>query len=90
MIRLWGECYRVVEWIRGYAKNVGRCNAFETEFRGVLEDSRCVRTMGFKKVELDIDSASVVQMLKVRYFHSLTGRTVVHQIWKLLDLGWDI
>ncbi|MCH93091.1 hypothetical protein A2U01_0014039 [Trifolium medium] len=46
--------------------------------------------MGFKKVELCIDSASVVEVLKLRKLHSLTGGTVVKQIWKLLDLDWDI
>jgi ribonuclease HI len=78
------------EWIRGFAKNVGRCNAFVAELWGVLEGLRCVRMLGFKKVELNIDSASVVQVLKLRKFHSLTGITVVQQIWKLLDWDWEI
>ncbi|MCI59033.1 ribonuclease H protein, partial [Trifolium medium] len=29
------------EWIRGYAKNVSRCNAFVAELWGVLEGLRC-------------------------------------------------
>ncbi|MCI58112.1 hypothetical protein A2U01_0079365, partial [Trifolium medium] len=46
---------------------------FVAELWGVLEGLRCVRLMGFMKVELNIDSAAVVQVLKGRKLHSLTG-----------------
>jgi ribonuclease HI len=78
------------EWIHGFAKNVGKCNAFVAELWGVLEGLRCVRRMGFSKVEINIDSVSVVQLLQQRNLHSMSGGTVTRQIWKLLDLNWDI
>ncbi|PNX84203.1 hypothetical protein L195_g040259 [Trifolium pratense] len=60
------------EWIRGYAKNIGRCIAFVMKLWRVLEGLRCIRTMRFKKVELNIDLAFVEQVLKFRKFHCLT------------------
>ncbi|MCH81661.1 ribonuclease H protein [Trifolium medium] len=68
------------EWIRGFAKKVGSCNAFVAELWGVLKGLRCVSMMGFTKVELNIDSSSVVQVLKGRKVDSWTGGTVVQQI----------
>jgi ribonuclease HI len=78
------------EWIRGFAKSVGRCNAFVAELCGVYEGLKCARRLGFNKVELNIDATSVVHVLKTRQSHSLIGRTILQQIWKLLDLDWDV
>jgi ribonuclease HI len=52
------------EWLGGYAKCVGVCSAFVAELWGVLEGLKYVRSRGFRKVELNIDSLTVVQVLK--------------------------
>jgi ribonuclease HI len=78
------------EWLGGYAKCVGLCSAFVAELWGVLEGLRCVRRLGFMNVELNIDSVAVVQVLKERRFNSSLGGALIKQIWKLLDMDWNI
>jgi ribonuclease HI len=78
------------EWLGGYAKCVGLCSAFVAELWGVLEGLRCVRRLGFMNVELNIDSVAVVQVLKERRFNSSLGSALIKQIWKLLDMDWNI
>jgi 3-mercaptopyruvate sulfurtransferase SseA len=46
--------------------------------------------MGFTKVELNIDSVAVVQVLTVRRTSSHTGNALAKRIWKLLDMDWTI
>jgi hypothetical protein len=41
-------------------------------------------------VELNIDSVAVVQVLKERRLNSSLGSALVKQIWKLLDMDWNI
>jgi ribonuclease HI len=78
------------EWIRGYAKSVGMCNAFVAELWGVLEGLRIVKNMGFRKVELCIDSQSVVQVIQNGYAQSSMGGPLLKQIWQLLDHDWNV
>ncbi|GAU25543.1 hypothetical protein TSUD_259770 [Trifolium subterraneum] len=78
------------EWIGGYAKCVGMCNAFVAELWGVLEGLRFVRNMGFRKVELCIDSQFVVQVIKNGCVQSSMGVSLLKQIWRLLDLDWNV
>jgi ribonuclease HI len=56
----------------------------------VLEGLKCARSLGFHKAELSIDASSVVHVLKNRQSHSLIGQIVLKQIWKLLDLDWEV
>lgn len=44
------------EWIGGYAKFSGDCSAFVAELWGVLEGLRYARRMGYRAVELNVDS----------------------------------
>jgi ribonuclease HI len=78
------------EWIRGFAKNIGWCNAFVAELWGVYEGLKCARSLGFNKVEVNIDDIAVVNVIKKRKSHSLIGRTILQQIWKLLDEDWEV
>jgi ribonuclease HI len=78
------------EWLGGFAKGVGLCCAFVAELWGVLEGLKLVRRLGFRKVELHIDSIAVVQVVKARSLKSALGVALVKQIWKLLDLEWCV
>ncbi|GAU31911.1 hypothetical protein TSUD_270960 [Trifolium subterraneum] len=78
------------EWIGGFAKCVGMCNAFIAEMWGVLEGLRYVRRLGFRKVELNIDSAAVVQVIKTGRLQSSTGSALARQIWKLMAMDWEV
>jgi hypothetical protein len=52
------------EWLGGFAKGVGLCSAFVAELWGVYEGLRQAYRLGFRKVELNIDSEAVVRVLK--------------------------
>jgi ribonuclease HI len=78
------------EWIGGFAKCVGMCNAFVAELWGVLEGLRFVRRLGFSRVELNIDSQAVVQAIKSKCSHSLVGGSLLKQIWRLLEMDWEV
>jgi ribonuclease HI len=56
----------------------------------VYEGLKCARSLGFNKVEVNIDATAVVNVIKTRQSHSLIGRTILHQIWKLLDEDWEV
>ncbi|PNX74617.1 hypothetical protein L195_g030542 [Trifolium pratense] len=51
-------------WLGGFAKHIGICNAFTAELRGVLEGLRLTWRLSFRAVEFDIDSTSVVKVIK--------------------------
>jgi ribonuclease HI len=78
------------EWIGGFAKCVGLCNAFIAEMWGVFEGLRYVRRMGFTKVELNVDSIAVVQVIKKGSLQSGPGSTLAKQIWRMLALDWEV
>ncbi|PNX61102.1 ribonuclease H, partial [Trifolium pratense] len=48
-------------WCGGFAKFVGAGSAFVAELWGVLEGLKLARRKGFRKVEVNIDSSSVVK-----------------------------
>ncbi|KAK2448079.1 TMV resistance protein N [Trifolium repens] len=76
------------EWLGGFAKHVGLCSAFMAELWGVYEGLRYASRMGFTKVELNIDSEAVVQVIKARRVRNSSGNTLVKQIRRLLDMNW--
>jgi ribonuclease HI len=75
------------EWLGGYAKCVGVCSAFVAE---VLEGLKYVRSRGFQKVELNIDSLTLVQVLKSARLSSSGGGSIAKQSWRMLQLEWKV
>ncbi|PNY06576.1 ubiquitin carboxyl-terminal hydrolase 8-like protein [Trifolium pratense] len=43
-----------------------------------------------RKVEMNLDSQAVVQVIKKKRLNSLMGSTVVRQIWRLLEMVWEV
>jgi ribonuclease HI len=78
------------EWLGGFAKGVGLCSAFVAELWGVYEGLRQCHRMGFRKVELDIDSMAVVSVLKNRRSSSSSGCSLLKRIWRLMQHDWII
>jgi ribonuclease HI len=76
------------EWLGGFAKHVGLCSAFMAELWGVYEGLRYASRMGFMKVELNIDSEAVVQVIKARRVCSSSSNALIKQIRRLLDMDW--
>ncbi|MCI40070.1 putative non-LTR retroelement reverse transcriptase, partial [Trifolium medium] len=78
------------EWLGGYAKCVGLCSAFVAELWGVYEGLRHVHRMGFRKVELHIDSEAVVRVLQKGSSKSINGASLLKRIWQLLEMEWVV
>jgi ribonuclease HI len=78
------------EWLGGFAKGVGLCSAFVAELWGVYEGLRHVYRMGFRKVELEVDSKAVVQVLKSGCVQSATGSSLIKRICQMLAKDWTV
>jgi hypothetical protein len=73
------------EWLGGFAKCVGICSAFVAELWGVYEGLRYAYRLGFRMVELHIDSEAVVRVLTKRSSLSSVGSSLLKQIWHMLE-----
>ncbi|CAJ2675557.1 unnamed protein product [Trifolium pratense] len=78
------------EWLGGFAKGVGSCSAFVAELLGVYEGLSYARRMGFMFIELNIDSAMVVQVINTGRLKSPFGLTLVKNIRRLVDMEWEV
>ncbi|MCI36758.1 ribonuclease H protein, partial [Trifolium medium] len=81
-------CGNQGEWLGGYAKCVGLCSAFVAELWGVVEGLRYAYRLGFKKIELNVDSEVVVRVLKNGTSNSAMGSSLLKHIKNMLDMDW--
>ncbi|GAU46467.1 hypothetical protein TSUD_402340 [Trifolium subterraneum] len=78
------------DWIGGFAKHVGSCSAFVAELWGVLEGLNYAWKLGFKKVELEIDSAIVVDAVNSGETNSAMGIALIRSIRRIIALNWNV
>jgi ribonuclease HI len=78
------------EWLGGFAKGIGLCSAFVAELWGVYEGLKLVYRLGFKNVELEVDSEAVVGVIKSGCTMSYGGSTLLKRIWQLLEKDWKV
>ncbi|GAU30840.1 hypothetical protein TSUD_267600 [Trifolium subterraneum] len=78
------------EWLGGFFKGVGYCNAFVAELWGVLEGLSLVRRLGFDRVELSVDSKAVVQVISTEKTQGAEGFAIVNKIHRLLKMDWNV
>ncbi|GAU10733.1 hypothetical protein TSUD_425170, partial [Trifolium subterraneum] len=78
------------EWLGGYAKFIGKGNAYIAELWGVMEGLELARRMKFQAVELHVDSFVVVQALTNDSIGSPCGSAIIQKIRKLLRLEWEV
>jgi ribonuclease HI len=78
------------DWLGGFAKHIGTCSAFTAELWGVLEGLSYAWSMGFKLVELDVDSVAVVKVIKTGVTTSVAGVSLIKSIRRLLEQGWEV
>ncbi|KAK2365828.1 heat shock 70 kDa protein [Trifolium repens] len=78
------------EWLGGFAKCVGLCSAFIAELWGVVEGLRLAHRLGFKKVELNIDSEAVVHVVNNGISSSVMGYSLLQRIRNLLSMDWTV
>jgi ribonuclease HI len=78
------------EWLGGFAKNLATCSAFVAELWGVLEGLQYDWRLGFRKVELMIDSKIVVNTLLRHNKSGHYGWSLCKQIRRLLLWEWEV
>jgi ribonuclease HI len=78
------------DWLGGFAKYVGSSSAVVAEAWGVLEGLRYVWNKGFRKVELNVDSLALVNIIKNRTCHSAVGGMIMKHIWRMMDRDWEV
>jgi len=78
------------EWLVGFSKFLGKCNAFVAKLWRVLEGLWCAKRMRFTAVELNVDSLAVVNIITSGKESNASGRTLVEKIRKLLQMEWEV
>jgi hypothetical protein len=78
------------EWRGGFAKHLGKCSAYVAELWGVVEGMRYAHQLGFRKIQLSVDSAAVVQVLANGTSKSMMGTSLVKQIKMMLEQEWSV
>jgi hypothetical protein len=74
-------------WKGGFAKNLGICSAYVAELWGVLEGLKHARSLGFKRIELEVDSSVVRQVLLQPGCGRPLGGSLVMCIRRLMELA---
>jgi ribonuclease HI len=78
------------EWLGGFAKGVGLCSAFVAELWGVFEGLSLAYRLGFRNVELEVDSETVVCVIKTGCLKSNGGYSLLKRIKQLMAKDWRV
>jgi ribonuclease HI len=78
------------EWLGGFAKGVGLCSAFVAELWGVFEGLSLAYRPGFRNVELEVDSETVVCVIKTGCLKSNGGYSLLKRIKQLMAKDWRV
>ncbi|MCH94217.1 ribonuclease H protein, partial [Trifolium medium] len=78
------------EWIVSFAKYIGKSSAFVAEMWGVVEGLRLAKRMGFRKVELNVDSETVVNAIRSGKLCSSVGVALAKEIRRLMAGEWVV
>ncbi|MCH81151.1 putative non-LTR retroelement reverse transcriptase, partial [Trifolium medium] len=78
------------EWIGGFSKFLGTCSAYVAELWGLLEGLKYTWKLGFRKVELNVDSVAVVKVIKEGGTASNMGYSLVKEIRRHISFGWEV
>ncbi|MCH98601.1 ribonuclease H protein, partial [Trifolium medium] len=78
------------EWIGGFAKRLGVCGAYVAELRGLYEGLLYARELGLRRIEVDVDSTTVVNVISKDDNGSRSGCALVWKIRRLMELDWEV
>ncbi|PNX81608.1 ribonuclease H [Trifolium pratense] len=78
------------QWLGGFSRNLGRCNAYIAELWGVHDGLCLARDKGAKKLKVYVDSSVVVHTLNSTTGGSVVGWRLIQEIRRLLALDWEI
>jgi ribonuclease HI len=77
-------------WIRGFSKSLGSTTAYVAELWGLLEGLSMARSMGFNKLEVQMDSEIIVNIINKHGQGSVSGWSIIKKIRSLLSLDWSV
>ena len=66
------------------------CCAYIAELWGVLEGLKYVRNLNFWAVKVNVDFLVVANCINGKGYGSLSGRSLVFEIQRLINLDWEI
>lgn len=78
------------ECLGGFAKHLGNCNVSMAEVWGVYEGFKLAMEMGFSKVDLQVDSSTVVGLIKSDNNLGMNNFSLLNRIWWLLERIGDV
>jgi ribonuclease HI len=78
------------KWLGGFSKFIGNCSAYVAELWGVLEGLKYAWNLGFRRVELHIDSQIVVKIIQEETRVSSSCWSLLRRIRQLLVLDWEV
>ncbi|KAE8736038.1 hypothetical protein F3Y22_tig00000218pilonHSYRG00238 [Hibiscus syriacus] len=76
-------------WIRGFSRSIGICNALKVELWALHDILVMVWSMGFRKVEVESDCKTAVSLINNRS-SGMDGCTIVKLIKDLLAREWEV
>ncbi|KAK8998643.1 hypothetical protein V6N11_084030 [Hibiscus sabdariffa] len=77
------------QWIMGYTKYIGVCSAIESEFWGVYVGLLEAWSLGYRKVEVDVDCADVIMHIKRQDKEQPRLSILVH-ILSMIERTWMV
>jgi ribonuclease HI len=77
-------------WIRGFSKSLGLTTVYVAELWGLLEGLSMARSMGFDKLEVQMDSEIIVSIINKHGYGSVSGWSIIRKIRSLLSLDWSV
>ncbi|CAI0415399.1 unnamed protein product [Linum tenue] len=78
------------EWIVGFSNYVGQASVLEAELQALRDGLNLTWSLGFRKVEVNSDSQTVVHLLKAAEFHFHPLVTILDDCYSLINRDWDI
>ncbi|KAJ0089466.1 hypothetical protein Patl1_13454 [Pistacia atlantica] len=78
------------QWIYGYTRNIGRCSALIAEAWAILDRLELAWKLGFKRIELESDSLTLVNSLSFHESQDSLEKQVIKRIKRWLREDWEI
>lgn len=74
----------------GFSKHIRECSALRIELWDIYVGLSITKSLGFHKVELNIDSSTIVRMLETSKVLAIDGVSMVYQILLLIEMHDEV
>jgi ribonuclease HI len=78
------------KWISGFSKSLGVTTAYVAELWGLFEGLTMTRRLGYKKVDVQMDSTIIVQTINNYSVANASGWGLTRKIRFFLILDWNV